>query len=363
MSTKSCSKCHTEKSVDLFIKNRNICKTCANASKRANVQKLKENMSPDSIMKCTKCGESKIYSLFINGRKTCKECDNKRRKESYTNKKAGLDPNKTKFCTQCLDEKAETDFNACYSICKLCQMVNKTKRHNKLEKEQPHIKTCIKCHLSQSKLEYRIGENVCNTCQKERLYEWRKENPEKFQAICQKSRSKPDYREKQNESKRERYNNNTNENLSLNYRRYLRDYIHHGKTTKNIDKIVGLSQEKMREWLEFNFKSGMTWDNYGTYWNLDHIKPCSCFDLSDKEQLYECFSWKNTFPVYYKENLTKFNKVDEDLIAFAKVQANLFMNSKNQRRLFKQKKLIEAENEKIKFLGHFKFPKTIIGSN
>jgi hypothetical protein len=50
----------------------------------------------------------------------------------------------------------------------------------------------------------------------------------------------------------------------------------------------------------------MTWDNYGKYgWHLDHIKPCSSFNLKDPEQQLQCFHWSNQQPLWAKDNLSK----------------------------------------------------------
>lgn len=58
----------------------------------------------------------------------------------------------------------------------------------------------------------------------------------------------------------------------------------------------------------------MTHDNYGTYWHIDHVKPCSSFDLSCEEEINECFSWKNVQPLKGEENLAKSNIVCEKTI-------------------------------------------------
>lgn len=42
----------------------------------------------------------------------------------------------------------------------------------------------------------------------------------------------------------------------------------------------------------------MTWDNYGKYWHIDHIIPCSSFDLTDIEQQKKCFHYTNLQPLF-----------------------------------------------------------------
>lgn len=53
----------------------------------------------------------------------------------------------------------------------------------------------------------------------------------------------------------------------------------------------------------------MSWDNYGLRgWHIDHIRPVASFDLTDEKQLYECFNYKNTQPLWAEDNLKKGSK-------------------------------------------------------
>jgi len=49
----------------------------------------------------------------------------------------------------------------------------------------------------------------------------------------------------------------------------------------------------------------MSWDNYGSYWHIDHIRPCASFDLTDPEQQKDCFDFTNLQPLEAKENIRK----------------------------------------------------------
>ena len=61
--------------------------------------------------------------------------------------------------------------------------------------------------------------------------------------------------------------------------------------------------------LERQFTQGMTKENHGKYgWHVDHIKPCSSFDLSDIEQQKLCFHYTNLQPLWAKDNIKKSNK-------------------------------------------------------
>lgn len=52
----------------------------------------------------------------------------------------------------------------------------------------------------------------------------------------------------------------------------------------------------------------MGWDNYGE-WHIDHIIPCSSFNLSILEDQKKCFHYTNTQPLWKIDNLRKGNRV------------------------------------------------------
>jgi hypothetical protein len=83
------------------------------------------------------------------------------------------------------------------------------------------------------------------------------------------------------------------------------------KVVRTFD-ITGCSIEFLAGWLESRFQDGMTWDNRGMFgWHIDHVIPCSAFDLSDPEQLRQCFHYTNLQPLWAKDNLRKSNFVGE----------------------------------------------------
>lgn len=63
--------------------------------------------------------------------------------------------------------------------------------------------------------------------------------------------------------------------------------------------------------LESKFQPGMTWDNWGKVWEIDHIKPLTSFNLANPvEQLAAC-SIDNLQPLWKSENRRKSNKTLE----------------------------------------------------
>lgn len=72
--------------------------------------------------------------------------------------------------------------------------------------------------------------------------------------------------------------------------------------------FIGCSIDELKTYLESKFKEGMNWDNYGLYgWHVDHIRPCTSFDLTIKEEQEKCFHYTNLQPLWAKENIQKSN--------------------------------------------------------
>ena len=85
----------------------------------------------------------------------------------------------------------------------------------------------------------------------------------------------------------------------------LKNNIKSGKTIE----LLGLSINEFWLYLQSKFKPGMTKENYGK-WHLDHIIPCSSFDLSDPKQQAKCFHYSNIQPLWAEENLKKGAKLE-----------------------------------------------------
>lgn len=83
-----------------------------------------------------------------------------------------------------------------------------------------------------------------------------------------------------------------------------------GRETRTMD-LVGCGLTDFRSHIERNFKQGMTWDNYGTHWHVDHTLPVSSFDHNDPKQLKQCWHWTNLKPMTANKNLRKGARITE----------------------------------------------------
>lgn len=78
------------------------------------------------------------------------------------------------------------------------------------------------------------------------------------------------------------------------------------------EKMIGCTIEQLRSHLESRFKRGMTWDNHGSHWHIDHIIPMAHFDLTDESQLLAASHYTNMQPMWAAENLAKSDTLQQD---------------------------------------------------
>ena len=69
--------------------------------------------------------------------------------------------------------------------------------------------------------------------------------------------------------------------------------------------LLDCSLEYLKLYLEKQFLPEMTWENYGLIWEIDHIKPCFIYDLTDLKQQQECFNYKNLQPLFKTTKIAK----------------------------------------------------------
>lgn len=94
----------------------------------------------------------------------------------------------------------------------------------------------------------------------------------------------------------------------LRLRFYLVLKVQNARKTNSAVVLLGCSIPQFKTYMEQFFESGMTWENWGKVWHLDHVFPVSWFDLNQPEQVGACFHYTNFQPLFVADNLKKSNR-------------------------------------------------------
>lgn len=123
----------------------------------------------------------------------------------------------------------------------------------------------------------------------------RRERPEVYMAAKRKKLANPQFR------------------IARNHRARIHYLVRKGLMTKTKASLeyLGCSREQLKQHLESQFKPGMSWENYGKVWHVDHKKPLGgkMFDLTNPKDCEVAFHWSNLQPLFAEENLRKSNRV------------------------------------------------------
>lgn len=207
---------------------------------------------------------------------------------------------KSKVCSECKQEKLLCDFHkdakgkfGVRSQCKKCKKERNAKYYQKNSEKVKELKAKYYQKKSEKLKEYQA--------------KYRRENPEKLKEL--KAKYYQENCEKIHAYTRKRYKNDENFRIAKLLRNRLCKSLksQSAKKSKRTLELAGCRIDELWKHLEKQFKDGMTRQNQGE-WHIDHIKPCSLFDLTDPEQQKECFNYKNLQPLWAIDNIKKGNK-------------------------------------------------------
>jgi len=83
-----------------------------------------------------------------------------------------------------------------------------------------------------------------------------------------------------------------------------------GERKAKAKTLLGCSADEYRTYIENLFTGGMSWDGVRSgIIHIDHIVPCSFFDLTKEDAQRACFHYSNTRPVWKEDNLKKSKRI------------------------------------------------------
>jgi hypothetical protein len=93
--------------------------------------------------------------------------------------------------------------------------------------------------------------------------------------------------------------------LISNLRSRLKKCIRRKRKPKKLLLYLGCNYKQYVAWMEYQLYDGMTLENYGGFWHIDHCRPCKLYNFSNIEDIGKCFNWINLRPYLSLKNLQK----------------------------------------------------------
>ena len=297
--------------------------------------KLKRYPIIDGMKECSKCGALKSVNDFHKGARRCKDCtliDAKLRYESKVSSNKTIinkreireEIAKAKFagkkhyysnvpCKNGHIGKRLVSTNQC------CKCLQERKRSQRMEESALKRKTALVKRMVAKNLglpHYSTGETCkhghvaprlvstrqCIECL--RLRESHKTKP----SIDARNRINARRRKREARAKRRKYQSEVLfARPDYRMRVFMRGCLKRLMTSKNgsrTEKLLGYSRFALVSRIEFQFKDGMSWENYGE-WHIDHKKPISRFLAQGITEPKIINALSNLQPLWAKDNLSK----------------------------------------------------------
>ena len=169
-------------------------------------------------------------------------------------------------------------------------------------KNRKRIRKSVKEYQLKNKEKTRKTKRKYRLKNREHIRKWRKDwdlkNPEYSKEWTSKNK---EYLNKKDKIKRQN-------DLNYRLRKICRTRIWTvlkgvGKSASTME-LIGCTINELWDHLESKFEPWMTRENYGL-WDVDHIKACTKFDLTDPEQQRICFHYSNLQPLEHIANVRK----------------------------------------------------------
>lgn len=318
-----CVNCELEKSESEFRKNKNNCKKCEAESSKVRYYKNKDVINKkqknkriikrtlynlekgidENTKECNECHIIKNSSEFAKGRHKCKPCIKLQDANRYNRNKDVILNQKKEYNTKNND---------------VIKAQRKKYRDKKRQELLQTTKKCKKCKKRKSNEEYAIygknnaRRNYCIECGNLMCKNYKARNRDKISNYNKeyKGNHKDEIREYNRKWTANAIKTNPQYKIKSGLRIRMNKSLNGIKKSEITDKLLGCSIDFLFKWFQFRFVDNMTINNHGKEWHIDHVIPCSKFDLLQKENQQKCFHWTNLQPLNGTYNIIKGNKFD-----------------------------------------------------
>lgn len=210
---------------------------------------------------CTKCGQPgefyKDKKAKDGLRSDCKKCNDDRRK-----KWCAINPQRNK--------ESQRESHRRWYVINSPKVKESTKKYREIHPDK--VKVAIK--------------------------KWTISNPEKMKAQWNRDNAK----------KYSTVKGKLNKNMS----RRINKFLHGSKVGRHWEDLVDYTIDQLKRHIEKLFNPEMTWDNYGTVWEIDHKIPIAVFNYEKPEHLdfKLCWNINNLRPLAKHENRSKSDMIE-----------------------------------------------------
>jgi hypothetical protein len=236
-------------------------------------------------------------------------------------------------------------------VCDKCELNFSINNYRKYS-ENKFGKTCKKClneldKTRKKNLRQKRSETIfvkCEKCQEEKALK----NFAKLKKFYKKKICISCYPKFLTEQKTEWCKNEHNTNMNYRIKKSLaarlRSVLVKNDSTMN---YIGCNIQYLREWFEYNFTSEMNWDNYASYWSIDHIIPTCKFDLINEDEKFKCCNWSNLMPVTVNYNSSK-KEIDINQINYIVNKLEKFKEEGSTTKWFSKEFILNKEFAEMK---------------
>lgn len=184
-----------------------------------------------------------------------------------------------------------------------------------LEK-QKNIRKLAKLNKPQkTKEELAIEEAIQQKIRHERIESRKRYNKEYNKKYRQEH--KEDIKQYKNKYEKQKRTTDVNYKLMTNLRTRLTQAIKHNAKRGSAVKDLGCSIEFFNHYIAGKFIPGMSWENYGKVWHLDHIIPLSSFNLENRDEFLKACHYTNYQPLWAT---TKIARANGDMVSIGNIE-------------------------------------------
>lgn len=192
--------------------------------------------------------------------------------------------------------------------CSKCKILKKDSEFYTIGKNKNRLRNCCKICLYIQNKEIQLKIPIEIRREKKRIYKLK--NYKKLKLKNKIYRNNPINKKRKKLWELNRLKTNPAFRIRKNLKTRLYHAVRGFSKSKKTMELLGCTVEELKKYLESKFLFEMSWSNYGKIWEIDHIQPCSSFDLSKEEEQIKCFHYNNLQPLWSKLNRMKSDNLD-----------------------------------------------------